>query len=122
MKGMHRPQTSCDDLLEVTASSLIDDAVADTVLDSETDSLIYNPSFASSDSTIASFKTENTVVSRKSRLNIAPRRKCPDSGYPRLPPLVSEDVDEASVLEVCRSISSEWSQIHWPHFSERFRL
>lgn len=104
---MHRPQTSCDVLLEVTAKVLSDDIVAATVLDSETDSLIYNPSFASSDSTIDSYKTENTVISRKSRYNIAPRPKYPDFGHPRLPPLVSEAVDDASVLKVCRPISSE---------------
>jgi hypothetical protein len=105
MKGLHKPQTRCDVLLEVTAAAL-SDVVAVTVLDSETDSFIYNPSFASSDSTIDSFKTERTVNSRKSRYNIAPRPKCADMGHPRLPPLVSEEVDDASVLEVCRSISS----------------
>lgn len=96
----------CNVLLEVTVETLSDDEVAVTVLDSETDSCIYNPSFASSDSTIDSYKTERTVNSRKSRYNIAPRRKC-DIGRPRhLPGLVSEDVDDASVLEVCRYILS----------------
>jgi hypothetical protein len=58
MKGMHRPQTPCHVLLEVTAEALSDDAVAVSVLESETDSFLYNPSFASSDSTIDSYKTE----------------------------------------------------------------
>lgn len=40
MKGMYRPQTSCDVLLEVTAEMLSGDAVAPTVQDSDTDSFI----------------------------------------------------------------------------------
>ncbi|KAN0137422.1 hypothetical protein V8E53_004867 [Lactarius tabidus] len=40
----------------------------------ETDSFIYNPSFASSES-IASYKTERSVNSRKSRYNALPRHK-----------------------------------------------
>ena len=66
----------------------------------ETDSLIYSPgpSFISSDTTsIASYKTEKSINSRKSRYNALPRRKYADIGQPRLPPgLVSEDVGSAS--------------------------
>jgi hypothetical protein len=70
----------------------------------ETDSFIYNPSFASSDFTsIASYKTERSINSRKSRYNALPRRKYAGIGQPRLPQgLVSEDVD--SVPKVCRII------------------
>ena len=41
----------------------------------ETDSFIYNPSFASSETSIVSYKTESTINSRKSRYNALPRHK-----------------------------------------------
>ena len=41
----------------------------------DTDSFIYNPSFMSSGTSIASYKTERTVNSRKSRYNALPRHK-----------------------------------------------
>lgn len=78
----------------------------------ETNSLIYSPgsSFASSDTTsIASYKTEKSINSRKSRYNALPRRKYADIGQPKLPPgPVSKDIDEASasVPNVCRIIGS----------------
>jgi hypothetical protein len=69
------------------------------------ESLIYSPSFVLSDTTsIASYKTERSINSRKSRYNALPRRKYAGIGQPRLPPgLMSEDVDEASasVPKVC---------------------
>lgn len=71
----------------------------------ETDSLIYSPSFILSDTTsIASYKTERSINSRKSRYNTLPRRKYAGIGQSRLPTgLESEDVDEASasVPKVC---------------------
>ena len=58
-----------------------------------------------SDTSIASYKTERSINSRKSRYNALPRRKYADIGQPSLPPgLVSEDVDELSVPKVCRLI------------------
>ena len=49
----------------------------------ETDSFIYNPSFAYSGTTIASYKTENTIHSRKSRYNALPGSKYAD--IPKVP-------------------------------------
>ena len=58
-----------------------------------------------SDTSIASYKTEKSINSRKSRYNALPRRKYADIGQPSLPPgLVSEDVDEVSVPKVCKII------------------
>ena len=48
----------------------------------ETDSFIYNPNFASSDTSIASYKTERTINSRKSRYNALPRHKYAGVGLP----------------------------------------
>ena len=44
----------------------------------ETDYFIYNPSFALSGTTIASYKTERSINSRKSRYNALPRKKYAD--------------------------------------------
>ncbi|KAI9444370.1 hypothetical protein BJY52DRAFT_1316590 [Lactarius psammicola] len=64
----------------------------------ETYSFIYDPDLASSEISIASYKTERTVNSRKSRYNVLPRRKHPDSGHLGVPQgIVSSDVDDASV-------------------------
>ena len=41
----------------------------------ETGSFISNPSFASSEASIDSYKTERTINSRKSRYNALPRHK-----------------------------------------------
>src|SRR6266702_977726 len=72
---------------------------------SETDSFIYNPSFTTSEITIASYNTDKTINSRKSRYNALPRHKYAGIGHPRLPQsLASLDVDEASVPKVCRTI------------------
>ena len=66
--------------------------------EAETNSLIYSPSSVLSGTTsIASYKTERSINSRKSRYNARPRRKYAGIEQPRLPTgLVSEDVDEAS--------------------------
>ena len=65
----------------------------------EADSLIYSPSFMSSDTTsIASYKTERSINSRKSHYNALPRRKYAGIEQPTLPTglgLVSAAVDEA---------------------------
>ena len=74
----------------------------------ETDSILYSPSFILSDTTsIASYKTERSINSRKSRYNTLPRRKYAGIVQPRLPTgLVSEDVGEveASEPKVCSII------------------
>ena len=64
----------------------------------ETNSLIFSPSSELSDTTsIASYKTERSINSRKSRYNALPRRKYAGIEQPRLPTgLVSEDIDEPS--------------------------
>ena len=72
----------------------------------DTDSSIYNlynPSFASSEISFA--YSERTINSRKSRYNTPPRHKYAGiecSNLPQGP--APEDVDGASVLEVCRTI------------------
>ena len=68
----------------------------------ETDSFIYNPSFASSEaSSITSYKTERTINSRKSRYNALPRHKYADIGPLRhLQDLMSLEVDGASASKV----------------------
>ncbi len=88
--SVYLPRFSLDDI-NVTSSTT-----------DETDSFIYNPSFVSSETSIASYKTERTINSRKSRYNALPRRKYADVGRLRVPKgLVSLDVD---VPKVCRSI------------------
>ena len=68
---------------------------------SDTDSSIYNPNFASSETSFA--YSERTINSRKSRYNAPPRHKYAErSNLPQGP--APEDVDGASVLEVCRTI------------------
>lgn len=70
----------------------------------DTDSLIYNPSFASSES-IASYKTEKSITSRKSRYNAAPRHKYAGTDHLMLPRgSVSLDVDDSSILEVSKTV------------------
>jgi hypothetical protein len=48
---------------------------------SSTFSFIYDPSLASSGTSIDSYKTERTVNSRKSRYNALPRHKYADHGH-----------------------------------------
>ena len=101
---MHKSQTRCDILLSATDEVLNEDALG--VL--ETDSFIYNPSFASSGTSIVSYKTERTVNSYTS--HIATRHKFAEIGRPRLPQgLVTEEVDDTSILQVCRTIISQHS-------------
>jgi hypothetical protein len=64
----------------------------------ETDSFIYNPSFASSETSIASYKTERTINSRKSRYNALPRHKYAGIGLSN--GLVSLGVDAAKVYPI----------------------
>ncbi|KAI9434094.1 hypothetical protein H4582DRAFT_1982425 [Lactarius indigo] len=47
----------------------------------ETYSFIYDPDLARTETSIASYKTDRTVNSRKSRYNALPRRKHVDSGH-----------------------------------------
>ncbi|KAH8989691.1 hypothetical protein EDB92DRAFT_1867046 [Lactarius akahatsu] len=64
----------------------------------DTYSSIYNQYFASSEASIASYKTERTVNSRKSRYNALPRRKHADSGYLGVTEgIASLNVDDPSV-------------------------
>jgi hypothetical protein len=81
---------------QVVAPVLPEEVLNEAELD--TDSFIYNPSLSLNDTTsIASYKTEKSINSRKSRCNALPRRKYADIGQLRPPPgLVLEDVDEAS--------------------------
>jgi hypothetical protein len=88
-----------------------------TLLD--TDSFIYNPSLSSNDTTtsIASYKTEKSINSRKSRYNALPRRKYAGIGRLRLTPgLVSEAVDEASAsiqrYQRYADLLVVWPQLH----------
>ena len=61
----------------------------------ETDSFIYNPSLASSGTSISSYKTERSINSRKSRYNALPRRKYADISLPN--GLASSGVDNSKV-------------------------
>ena len=73
----------------------------------DADSFIYNPSAASSDS-IASYKTEKTINSRKSRFIVPPRHKYANIERLKLPRgPVSLDFDCTSVLDVCRTIKCQ---------------
>ena len=77
---------SLDDI-NVTSST------ADEIPDA--DSFTYNPNFASSETSIISYKTERTVNSRKSRYNTLPRH---DFGRLRPPQgLMSLGVDVPKV-------------------------
>ena len=61
----------------------------------EADSLIYSPSFVSSES-ITSYKTEKTVNSRKSRYNALPRRKYAGIGLPNGQVSLGVDIPKVS--------------------------
>ncbi|KAH9058928.1 hypothetical protein EDB83DRAFT_2675655 [Lactarius deliciosus] len=74
----------------------ITSSISDTLTFSETDSFMYNPSLASSQTSIASYKTEKSVISRKSRYNTFPRHKYAGIGQSSLPSgPASSDVDSA---------------------------
>jgi len=66
---------------------------------SDSFSFIYDPSLATSGTTIASYKAGKTVNSRKSHYNTRPRHKYADHGYLRPQGFASLDVDEASIAE-----------------------
>ena len=63
---------------------------------SEADSFIYVPSFVSSGTSIASYKTEKTINSRKSRYNALPRRKYAGIGLPNGEVSLGVDVPKVS--------------------------
>ena len=86
---------------DIGVTSSITDEFFDAV-SFDTNSLISNTSFASS--SIASYKTEKSINSRKSRYNTLPRHKYADFEHRRPPlgPLLS-DVEDASDLEVCKN-------------------
>lgn len=87
---VYEPRFSLDDT-SITSSTTEDVP--------ETGSFIYNRSFASSDTRIASYKTVKTFNSRKSRYNTLPRHKYAGIGSTRRPQgLMSFDVD---LPEVC---------------------
>ena len=93
---VYPPRLSLDDI-SITAST------SDEFFDA--DSFIYNPSLNSSQTSIASYKTEKSINSRKSGYNALPRHKY--AGLEHLRPLqghVLSDVEDASNLEVCRTI------------------
>lgn len=73
----------------------------------ETYSFIYDEDLAASETSIASYKTEKTVNSRKSRYNVRPRHKYADHGYsrPQGPGLLG--VDDSSYPKVCKSINPQ---------------
>ena len=85
---------------------MIDKVLNEAELD--TSSFVYNPSFSSNATpSIASYKTEKSINSRKSRYNALPRRKYAGIGQLKLPQGMvsrSEEVDEASasVPKVCK--------------------
>ena len=79
---VNQQRFSLDDI-NTTASTT--DDIPETDSFTETDSLTYNPSIASSGTSIASHKTERTINSRKSRYNAAPRHKYADFGRSRPP-------------------------------------
>ena len=83
-------------------------------------SSVSRPSFASIDTSIASYKTEKSINSRKSRYNALPRQKYADTPHlrpPRGP--VSSDVDGASILEVCQTFRRQDS---YNYITSFFRL
>jgi hypothetical protein len=84
------------DLLGITYSTM--DELFDT--NSFDTNSLSNESFASSQTSIASYKTEKSINSRKSRYNALPRHKY--AGVEHLRPLdpVLSDVEDTSNLEV----------------------
>lgn len=96
---VNQPRFSLDDV-NITSSTT--DDIPETGSFIETGSFTYNPSFASSETSIASYKTERTINSRKSRYNAPPRHKYADFGRLRPPQgLVPLGVD---VPKVCTPI------------------
>ncbi|KAF8263955.1 hypothetical protein EI94DRAFT_1739600 [Lactarius quietus] len=79
------------------AAGIVGPVDVDEVSDSF--SFIYDPSMATSGTTISSYKTEKTVISTKSRYNKRPRHKYADHGYLRPQGFDSLAVDNASIAE-----------------------
>ncbi|KAH8986799.1 hypothetical protein EDB86DRAFT_3245998 [Lactarius hatsudake] len=78
----------------------ITSSTSDRLKFSETDSFMYGPSLASSQTSIASYKTVRSITSRKSRYNTFLRHKYAGAGQSSLPSgPASLDVDSASVIE-----------------------
>ena len=93
----YHPRFSFDDIS--IASSTTDEIP-------ETNSHISSPSLGSSGTSIASYKTEKSINSRKSRYNARPRHKYADCGPSHLGVpvgLMSLDIDDALTPEVCES-------------------
>lgn len=105
----YRSRYTIDDTISLSSST--SPAARDGF--SETSSfVIYNPSLASSQTSIASYKTEKSIVSRKSRYNALPRRKYAGLEHLRSPlGPVSSDVEDASLdvsaFEVCRILKCQ---------------
>lgn len=109
------PRSSFTDS-HVAATSSIDESIEETTLpsgaagigapvdrdDASSYSFFYDPSLAASGTSIASYKTERTVNSRKSHYNVLPRNKYADHGYSR--PQCPESLGDTSVPKVCKSI------------------
>ncbi|KAF8264045.1 hypothetical protein EI94DRAFT_1832004 [Lactarius quietus] len=74
-------------------------SIAEWVQNIETTPSSRSRCLATSGTTIASYQTEKTVNSRKSRYNTRPRHKYADHGYLRPQGFASLDVDEASIAE-----------------------
>jgi hypothetical protein len=93
--------------IEITLSSGAADSGVpmDEVL--ETYSFIYDPDLATSGTSIASYKTEKSVNSRKSRYNVRPRHKYADHGYSRPQGPGSLGICDASVPKVCKPIDPQ---------------
>jgi hypothetical protein len=92
---------------------VIDKVLIEAELD--TDPFINSPSLSSINTSIASYKTENSVNSRKSRYNALPRRKYADIGLPNPQAgLASKDANEPSALvpKVRRIIGRMATQMH----------
>ncbi|KAH9054706.1 hypothetical protein EDB87DRAFT_1825086 [Lactarius vividus] len=99
--GRAYPRRFSSDDISITSST------SDRLKFSETDSFIYSSSLASSQTSIASYKTDMTINSRKSRYNTLPRQKYAGVGQSSLSSgPASSDVDNASVIEVRRTIRS----------------
>ena len=97
---MHGPETYCNTPVEAIAEASNDDVIGLPKIDSS----IYNPNFASSQTSITSYKTERTINSRKSRYDALPRRKYADVEHLRLPRgLVLSGFDSVSVSKVRRT-------------------
>ena len=117
----HAAVTSSIEDIEITLPSGAAgiEAPVDRDNTSESYSFFYDPGLAESWTSIASYKTERTVNSRKSRYNVLPRHKYADHGYLR--PQCPESLGDTSVPKVCKSIDAQDTQLQWYHFVDRVR-